>query len=259
MSAAAPPVPAIQPSHRTAEAHRPLAARDPMTTWQTGRHLHLVPAPARPRPAGSAPAPGRATAGDRQLEEFCRRHGSALHRYVRRLVYGDGYLAEDIVQETFIRAWRQPEVVAGERGSEHAWLHTVARNLVIDRIRACGSRPRETSDAALPPVADPVCPIDRLVTSLALREALTRLTATQREILVEVYYRDRSPQEIAAALGIPVGTVKSRLHYAVRALRAELTGTRPAPTRPRTRHAILDTRRAPAASGYRTLPTRKAS
>jgi RNA polymerase sigma-70 factor (ECF subfamily) len=229
------------------------------TTSGTERHLHLVPAPTQPRPAGPTPAPGRATAEDRHLEEFCRRHGSALHRYVRGLVYGDGYLAEDIVQETFIRAWRQPEVVAGGRGSGHAWLHTVARNLVIDRMRARASRPPETGDAMLPSVPEPVCPIDRLVSSLAVREALTRLTAAQREILVELYYRDRSLQEIAAALGIPVGTVKSRAHYALRALRAELTGTRPVQTKPRTRRATLHTRRPPAAQDYPALPTRKAS
>jgi len=199
-------------------------AREPaiQTTSGTERHLHAVPAPTQLRPAGSTPAPGRATAEDRHLEEFCRRHGSALHRYVRGLTYGDGYLTEDVVQETFIRAWRQPEVVADGRGSGHAWLCTVARNIVIDRVRARGCRPRETGDAVLPPMPDPVCPIDRLVTSLTLREALTRLSARQREILVELYYRDRSPQEIAAALGIPVGTVKSRVYYALRALQVVL-------------------------------------
>jgi RNA polymerase sigma-70 factor (ECF subfamily) len=229
------------------------------TTSGTERHLHLVPAPTQPRPAGPTPAPGRATAEDRHLEEFCRRHGSALHRYVRGLTYGDCYLTEDIVQETFIRAWRQPQVVADGRGTGHAWLYTVARNIVIDVFRARGCRPQETADAVLPSTPDPVCPIDRLVSSLALREALTSLTATQREILVELYYRDRSPHEIAAALGIPVGTVKSRAHYALRALRAELTGTRPVRTRQGARRATPGTRRAAAVPDYRPLPTRRAS
>src|SRR5262249_62225682 len=122
---------------------------------------------------------------------------------------------------------RPPELVADGRDSRRAWLYTVARNLIIDRSRSRGCRPPETDDAVLPSIPDPTCAIDRVLTSLALREALTRLTAAQREVLVELYYRDRSPNEIAAALGIPVGTVKSRAHSAVRALRAELTGARP--------------------------------
>src|SRR5215470_5951961 len=229
---------AARPTMSAAESRSAI----PTTSRRAERHLHPVPAPTQPSPAGRTTAPGRATAEDRHLEEFCRRHSSALHRYVRTLTYGDGYLTEDIVQETFIRAWRQPEVVADGRGSGHAWLYTVARNIVIDRVRARGCRPRETGDAVLPPMPDPVCPIDRLVTSLTLREALTRLSARQREILVELYYRDRSPQEIAAALGIPVGTVKSRTHYALRALRAELTGTRPVQTGPGARRAAPGTR-----------------
>jgi RNA polymerase sigma-70 factor, ECF subfamily len=241
-----------RPLMSAAEPRRPAIP----TSSRSERHLHVVPAPAQPRPAGSTPEPGRATAEDRHLEEFCRRHEGALHRYVRALTYGDGHLAEDIVQETFIRAWRQPQVVADGRGAGHAWLHTVARNIVIDQFRSRGCRPQETADTVLPSVPDPVCHIDRLVSSLALREALTRLTARQREILVELYYRDRGPQEVAAALGIPVGTVKSRAHYALRALRAELTGSRPVGTEPWAHHT---TRRAPAVSGCRTLPTRRAS
>ena len=235
-----------------------------MTAPQTQRRLHAVPAPTQPGGAGSAPAPARATAEDRHLEEFCRRHGGALHRYVRGLTSGDGYLAEDIVQETFLRAWRQPEVVADGQGCRYAWLYTVARNLAIDRSRSRACRPRETDDAVLPSIPEPACPIDRLVTSLTLREALARLTAGQREILVELYYRDRSPAEIAAALGIPVGTVKSRAHYALRVLRAELTGARPVRAgrgagRAARRATPGTPRRAVTGPEHSALPARRAS
>ena len=79
-------------------------------------------------------------------------HGRALLAYTTRLM-GDRAAAEDIVQETLIRAWRHPEVMTNGRGSTRGWLLTVARNLVTDRIRARAARPREVpEDPALPPV-----------------------------------------------------------------------------------------------------------
>jgi RNA polymerase sigma-70 factor, ECF subfamily len=159
---------------------------------------------------------------DRTMEEFCRRHTNGLRKYILSLTFGDVHLADDVLQETFLRAWRQPEVVADARDSRRAWLHTVAKHIVIDRSRWRGRRPQEAGDAALPWIAEPTCHIDRMVTSLALRQAVNKLPRMQREILVELYYRERSLSEIADKLGIPVGTVKSRAHYALRALRAEM-------------------------------------
>ncbi len=177
--------------------------------------LRLVPTPVTANSADGA--------DDRTMEEFCRRHTNGLRRYVLSLTFGDVHAADDIVQETFLRAWRQPELVTTRGESRRAWLQTVARNIAIDRSRLRGRRPREAGDAALPTIPEPTCHIDQMVTSLALRSALRKLTLTQREILVEMYYRDRSLGEIADTLGIPVGTVKSRAHYALRALRAEVS------------------------------------
>ncbi len=160
-----------------------------------------------------------ATLADEQITALYVRHHRSLHRYVTSMTYGDRHLAEDIVQETFLRAWRTPELVTDAGGSCRSWLTTVARNVVIDRLRRKGRRPAETSEDALPLIADPTCEADQVVISLTVRRALKELSPIQRHILVELYFRQRSLAEVAERLCIPTGTVKSRAHYAVRALR----------------------------------------
>jgi RNA polymerase sigma-70 factor (ECF subfamily) len=132
-------------------------------------------------------------------------HGRALLAYATRLM-GDRAAAEDIVQETLIRAWRHPEVMTNGRGSTRGWLLTVARNLVTDRIRARAARPQE-------------------VASVTVLEAMDGLSEDHRGVLQELYFHGRSLAEAATALGIPAGTVKSRSYYALRALRERLTET----------------------------------
>lgn len=168
-----------------------------------------------------------ATMDDRQLEALYLRHGHGLFRYVLSRTFGDQHLAEDIVQETLLRAWRNPELLADGAGHCRAWLTTVARNLVIDRLRWRGRRPPETGDDALPQLATPSCEMDRVVVLLTVRDAIARLTPARREILIEMYFRERSLTEVAESLGIPLGTVKSRAHYALRALRLELAEQQP--------------------------------
>jgi RNA polymerase sigma-70 factor, ECF subfamily len=161
----------------------------------------------------------QATLGSHQLEAMYLRYGPGLRRYVLGLTFGDRHLAEDIVQETFLRAWRTPELVDD---SCRGWLTTVARNLLIDRLRRRDRRPREAGEDALPLIADPICEMDRVVTSLTVRRAIAQLPPLQRNVLIELYFRQRSLGEVAERFGIPVGTVKSRLHYALSALRRVL-------------------------------------
>lgn len=144
-------------------------------------------------------------------------HGAALWRYALSLTHGDRARAEDVVQETLLRAWRHPEVLTPERGVSRGWLWTVARHLVIDEARSARSRHEEVR-ARLPerPVDDEA---DRVVDRELLAIALSRLSPEHREVLRECYYRGRSVAEAAVVLGVPVGTVKSRSHYALRALR----------------------------------------
>ena len=99
------------------------------------------------------------------------------------------------------------------------WLFAVARNLAINAWRARRARPTEVSDDLLANKSAPADPIDDLLTRQVVREALATLSHDHRQILLEVYYRDRTVAEAASLLGIPVGTAKSRIFYAMKALR----------------------------------------
>jgi RNA polymerase sigma-70 factor, ECF subfamily len=154
-------------------------------------------------------------------------HGSVLLGYVRRRL-GDRMAAEDIVQETLLRAWRNAHVLDNGRGSVRAWLLTVAHNLMVDRARSRAVRPNEV--ATLPVRYTPLIPdhAESLVDAMRLREELEKLPPAQRTVLVEIYWNGRSAAEVAEQLGIPVGTVKSRLYYGLRAMRAALADAEPA-------------------------------
>jgi RNA polymerase sigma-70 factor (ECF subfamily) len=148
-------------------------------------------------------------------------HGEALYAHALRLVSGDRHRAEDLVQETLLRAWRHPEALDPERGSVRAWLFTTARRLAIDAWRRRSVRVSEVVTDTLPePAANDET--DRAVEAWTVAEALARLSPPHREVLIECFYRGRSVAEAASRLGIPAGTVKSRTHYALRSLRLAL-------------------------------------
>lgn len=153
------------------------------------------------------------------LRALHNEHAAALWRYVVRLT-GDRALAEDIVQETLMRAWRKPSVLNQGDASARAWLFTVARNLVIDGKRSARAR-REVETGELPerPGVDEA---DALLDSLLVAEALESISREHRTVIVHAFYGGRSVAEIARELDIPQGTVKSWLHYGLRALRLAL-------------------------------------
>ena len=149
-------------------------------------------------------------------------HAAALWRYAVRLT-GDPARAEDVVQETLLRAWQHPEVTDDKERSARAWLFTVARNMIIDDRRSSRFRKESESldaDGAPEPASrDEVnAALDRLV----LGDALAQLSAEHRAVIRRSYYLGWTTAQIAADLQIPEGTVKSRLHYAVRMLRLTL-------------------------------------
>jgi RNA polymerase sigma-70 factor (ECF subfamily) len=144
-------------------------------------------------------------------------HGGALWSYVVGLTNGDRAQAQDVVQETMLRAWRNPRVLEQASGSARGWLFTVAKRIVIDEWRTARSR-RERVTEQLPeqPVADG---IDHALDRQLVVAALRTLSVEHREVLMECYFRGASVAEAAISLGVPAGTVKSRTHYALRALR----------------------------------------
>jgi RNA polymerase sigma-70 factor (ECF subfamily) len=147
-------------------------------------------------------------------------HSHALLRYVLRLTGGDAQFAEDVVQEALLRLWRKPEILGQPTESTRAWLFTVARNLVIDdRRKSRYSREIITDVVPEGQFADAIGPaFDKWI----LSDALLSLSKEHRTAIVRAYYLGQTVPEIARQEQIPQGTIKSRLHYALRALRIAL-------------------------------------
>ncbi|MCP3818204.1 sigma-70 family RNA polymerase sigma factor [Streptomyces sp. A3M-1-3] len=162
--------------------------------------------------------------GDRALAELQREHGKALFGFLLGLTYGDRQRAEDLVQETLVRAWQHPEALESDHESMRPWLFTVGRRLAIDARRARQARPNEIGADVLEQSAAPDDHMAQSVTALDVREAVRALSPEHRDVLVQVYFRGRSVAEASEALRIPPGTVKSRSYYALRTLRKELPG-----------------------------------
>lgn len=178
--------------------------------------------PDEPDRTGGRARDVRASVADEDLvRSLYDEHAGALMSYVLRLVGGDRHRAEDVVQETLFRAWRNPQSLRPARGSIRPWLWTVARHLVVDGERARRARPVEVPGAefAPAPVDDG---IDRALAAQVVIEAMRTLTPEHRAALIETYYRGRSVAEAANILGVPEGTVKSRTYYALRNLRSAL-------------------------------------
>jgi RNA polymerase sigma-70 factor (ECF subfamily) len=160
-------------------------------------------------------------AGEESLRALYDQHAPVLLAYAMRLTEGDRAKAEDIVQETLVRAWRHLDRLDEQDRPVRPWLFTVAQRLAIDAHRARLARPPEVGAAALEsvPVLDEIGhTLDRIV----VVDALDSLSREHRAVIVETYYRGRSVAEAARVLGVPEGTVKSRCYYALRALKLAL-------------------------------------
>jgi RNA polymerase sigma-70 factor (ECF subfamily) len=172
------------------------------------------------RRLASGEGPPQLRRPDRSADDFIRdlyaAHGRALLTYVERLGAGH-HDAEEVVQETMVRAWRNAELLDPATGSIRAWLFTVARHILIDRMRVRVATPM----GAPPPDAESAegDHQEMVVERISLLNALARLSAEQREAVVEVYYRGRTVEGIARSLGIPSATIRSRLYYGLRRLR----------------------------------------
>ena len=155
------------------------------------------------------------------ITELYREYHRPLLSLILRQTGGDRQWAEDVVQETMIRAWRSMDQLDPDAESLLPWLATVARRIVIDDRRRKGARPPEAGEGALETLQS-ADGMDGLLRTVVVTEALKMLTPAHREILNETVLRDRTVNEAAEVLGIPVGTVKSRVYYAMRALRVVL-------------------------------------
>jgi RNA polymerase sigma-70 factor (ECF subfamily) len=155
--------------------------------------------------------------GEERIREAYAAHGGELYGFAMRSLRDHG-LAEEAVQETFLRAWRAGERFDPEIGSLRTWLFAILRNVVIDLGRARASRPEVLDEA--PEGSDE--PLEQALLAWQVEEALRRIGTSHRQVIVETYFRGRPYAELATELGVPEGTIKSRVYYGLRALRNAL-------------------------------------
>jgi RNA polymerase sigma-70 factor, ECF subfamily len=142
-----------------------------------------------------------------------------LRRYARALV-GDRATADDLVQDTLERAWAKLHLY--RRGTDlRAWLFTVMHNVHVNRVRA--ARPTDLLEDELPELAQQAPQGDALLVR-DLDRAIARLPADQRAVLLLVTLEEMSYEEVAHSLGVPIGTVMSRLSRAREKLRMMMLG-----------------------------------
>lgn len=160
------------------------------------------------------PAPPEA-----RLEALFDEHRSVVFARTLHLTRGDAGWAEDVVQETFLRAWRRWDRMTSEHGQVRAWLMRVAHNLVMDGYRSTRMRFEVPLDEAqdLLPLPEST---DQILAACLVREALRHLPERHRRALEATYLRDQTAIQAARQLDLPVGTVKSRVFYGIRMLRS---------------------------------------
>jgi RNA polymerase sigma-70 factor (ECF subfamily) len=154
---------------------------------------------------------------ERDVREAYAAHSGELYGFAMRSL-GDSGLAEEAVQETFVRAWRAGERFDPEVGSLRTWLFAILRNVVIDLSRARAARPR-VAEGGIEPAVEP---LEQALLAWQVEEALRRIGEDHRRVLLETHFRGRPYSEVAAEIGVPEGTVKSRVYYGLKAMRVVL-------------------------------------
>jgi RNA polymerase sigma-70 factor (ECF subfamily) len=165
----------------------------------------------------------RVGAGDRThaLGELYDLYAGRLYGLGVRML-GDAGMAEELVQETFVRVWRAAPGFDPDKGSVRGWVFTIARRAAIDLHRRRPKGTQNLDDESLPELGAMDGALDALVLELTVREAMDTLSPQHRQALELAYQHDLSQSEIAERLGVPLGTVKSRTHTALRAMREAL-------------------------------------
>ena len=175
-------------------------------------------------PASKGAPAARRIADEAGVAAAYAAYGAELYRFVLRGL-GDPGAAEDVVQETFLRAWRAADRFDETIASERVWLFAIAKNTMISYVRASRARPWDATvldpshrDTESAPVAEDFT--ERLLRSWVVEEALLRISEEHRTAIVETHLKDRPYSEVAAENGVPVGTLRSRVFYGLKALRA---------------------------------------
>jgi RNA polymerase sigma-70 factor (ECF subfamily) len=194
--------------------------------------LHRDAAGAEPLADADGELLRRMAAGDESaLGALYDRWSPLVHSVVARIA-GDADDAEELVEETFLQAWRQAGRYEGARGGVSTWLVVIARSRALDRVRLAGHRraaaaePLENAESAgslLPDTHTPLAAAEIAETRQIVHAAMAKLPADQRETLELAYFRGLSQSEIAGMTGQPLGTVKTRCRLGLQKLREALT------------------------------------
>ena len=158
------------------------------------------------------------SAGEHALKLAYDAHGSLIYTFVRRSLGAD--LAADVTQEVFLNAWRARHRFDPERGTLAGWLIGIAKNRVIDVLRAQGRRPK-SSDFEMGDMPGPEG-VDQLADRMLMAEALKSLPERQRATIEASFYEDLTHQQIAERTNTPLGTVKSDIRRGLQALKRHL-------------------------------------
>lgn len=170
------------------------------------------------------------TQGDQDaLGMLYERYSRAIYSFSLRIV-GDAQVAEEILQEVFVRAWQQGGSFQSARGTLITWLLSITHNLSIDEVRRRKRRPQkaesEEPETILATLADDGSNVEEEVWLSSLRvsiqDALKQLPAAQREAIELAYFQGLTQREIAETLGEPLGTIKTRMRLGMLKLREQL-------------------------------------
>ncbi|WP_046773088.1 sigma-70 family RNA polymerase sigma factor [Jiangella alkaliphila] len=148
-------------------------------------------------------------------------HGRELYAFALHAL-GDRAQAEECVQDTLVRAWRARTTYRPDRASVRTWLFAIARNLVIDTLRARQRWPRPVDTTRTEDRADPADDVRASLDRLLVAESLTRLSDEHRQVIVEVQLNGLSYEELSRVTQVPVATLRTRMYYGLRSLRTAL-------------------------------------
>lgn len=178
--------------------------------------------------ANAAPTTDPVVAGlndEDQIHAAYVLYGPELYRFVLRGL-GDFGAAQDVTQEAFVKAWRHADRYDPALSSLRGWLFGIARNTMIDHARAAKVRPWQANLIDLPTMRAMGSAVeddtDRVMEQWLVEEALRRISEDHRAAIVATHLLERPYDEVAAEFGVPVGTLRSRVFYGLKALRAAM-------------------------------------